>query len=41
MFEKYLEDCGLPMAFQIIMAEVITKKVPEDQIFAFTSMRLR
>lgn len=33
MFEKYLEDSGLSISFQIIMAEVITKSIPEDQIF--------
>lgn len=40
-FEKYLEDSGLPLAFQIIMAEVIAKKIPEEQIFPYTAMRLR
>ena len=41
MFEKYLEDSGLSIAFQIIMAEIITKRINEDQIFAYTAMRLR
>ena len=30
MFEKYLEDSGLSIAFQIIMAEIITKRINED-----------
>ena len=41
IFEKYLEDSGLSIAFQIIMAEVISKKIPEDQIFQYTALRLR
>ena len=41
MFEKYLDESGLTLAFQIIMAEIITKKVSEEQIFPFTAMRLR
>lgn len=41
IFEKYLEDSGLSLAFQIIMAEVIAKKIPEEQIFQYTALRLR
>ncbi len=41
MFEKYLDESGLSLAFQLIMAEIISKKVNEDQIFAYTAMRLR
>ena len=41
IFEKYLEESGLTMAFQVIMAEIITKKIIEEQIFAYTAMRLR
>jgi hypothetical protein len=29
------------MAFQIVFAEIIQKKVAEDQVFAYTAMRLR
>lgn len=41
MFEKYLEESGLSLAFQIIFAEIISKKISEDQVFAYTAMRLR
>jgi hypothetical protein len=41
IFEKYLEESGLTLAFEIVMAEVISKKISEDQIFAYTAMRLR
>lgn len=41
MFEKYLEDSGITMAFQIIFAEIITKKVEPANVFTYTAMRLR
>jgi hypothetical protein len=30
MFEKYLEDSGLSLAFQIVMAEIVSKRINED-----------
>ena len=30
MFEKYLEESGLFLSFQIIFTEVIQKQIPED-----------
>mmetsp|Transcript_11337 Transcript_11337/g.12466 ORF Transcript_11337/g.12466 Transcript_11337/m.12466 type:complete len:142 (-) Transcript_11337:235-660(-) len=41
LFEKYLEDSGLTVAFQIIFAEIISKKVDPSQVFTYTAMRLR
>ncbi len=40
-FEKYLEDSGLSLAFKAIMAEVISKQIPEEHIFSYTAARLR
>lgn len=41
LFEKYLEDSGISLAFQIIYAEILTKKVDPHNVFAYTAMRLR
>ena len=41
MFEKYLEESGLSHSFQIIFTELIQKQIAEDQVFAYTAMRLR
>ena len=41
MFEKYLEESGLSLSFQIIFTEIIQKQISEDQVFAYTAMRLR
>ena len=41
MFEKYLEESGLSLSFQIIFTELIQKQIAEDQVFAYTAMRLR
>ena len=41
MFEKYLDESGLCLSFQIIFTEIIQKQVPEDQVFPYTAMRLR
>lgn len=41
MFEKYLEESGLSLSFQIVFTEIIQKQIPEDQVFAYTAMRLR
>ena len=41
MFEKYIEESGLSLSFQIIFTELIQKQIPEDQVFAYTAMRLR
>ena len=41
MFEKYLDESGLCLSFQIIFTEIIQKQVPEDQVFPYCAMRLR
>ena len=41
LFEKYIEESGLSVAFQIVFAEIISKKIAEDQVFRYTAMRLR
>ena len=41
MFEKYLNDSGLSLAFQVVFAEILAKKIPEEQVFGYTAMRLR
>ncbi len=41
MFEKYIDESGLSLSFQIIFTEIIQKQIPEDQVFAYTAMRLR
>ena len=40
-FEEYVEQSGLKYAFQIIFTEIISKQIREDQVFAYTAMRLR
>ena len=41
MFEKYLEESGLSLSFQIIFTEIIQKQIADDQVFSYTAMRLR
>ena len=41
LFEQYLEQSGVTYAFEIIFTEIIAKNIREDQVFAYTSMRLR
>ena len=41
MFEKYLEESGITMAFQLIFAEILTKKIEPNNVFTYTAMRLR
>jgi len=41
MFEKYLNDSGLSLAFQAIFAEILSKKIADDQVFGYAAMRLR
>lgn len=41
MFEKYLEESGITMAFQLIFAEILTKKIDAANVFTYTAMRLR
>lgn len=41
MFKKYLDQTGIAMAFQVIFAEILDKKIDENKLFAYTAMRLR
>lgn len=41
MFKKYLDQTGIAMAFQVIFAEILDKKIDESKLFAYTAMRLR
>jgi nitrogen regulatory protein PII len=37
-FEMYVKESGLQEAFQIILSEIITKKIAENQVFVYTAM---
>lgn len=41
MFKKYLDQTGIAMAFQVIFAEILDKKVEESKLFGYTASRLR
>jgi len=41
MFKKYLESTGIAMAFQVIFAEILDKKVDAQKVFGYTALRLR
>ena len=41
MFKKYLDQTGIAMAFQVIFAEILDKKIEEQKLFGYTAMRLR
>ena len=41
MFKKYLDQTGIAMAFQVIFAEILDKKIEEQKLFSYTAMRLR
>lgn len=40
-FIDYLDDSGLPEAFQLIFAELITKKINPQNYYNYVGMRLR
>jgi hypothetical protein len=40
-YEKYLNDSGLPIAFQLIYSEIISKHIQPENFFTYTAMRLR
>lgn len=40
-FRGYVEASGLRKAFQVIFAEVVTKRVEPEHVFAYSAMRLR
>ena len=41
MFKKYLDQTGVAVAFQVIFAEILDKKIEEKNLFSYTAMRLR
>ena len=40
-FEQYVESSGIAKVFQIVFAEILTKKIEPANVFAYTAMRLR
>lgn len=40
-FEKFLDDSGIKVGFQVIFAEILEKRVPPDQMFPYAIARLR
>lgn len=41
MFKKYLEQTGIAMAFQVVFAQILDKKIDEAKVFQYSAMRLR
>lgn len=40
-FEKYINETGIAVAFQLIFSELITKKIPVNDYYTYTAKRLR
>ena len=39
--ENLIEECGIPMAFNVIFSELISKQIMPENFFTYTSMRLK
>ena len=39
--ENLIEECGIPMAFNVIFSELIYKQITPDNFFLYTSLRLK
>ena len=39
--ENTIEECGLPMAFNVIFSELISKQIMPENFFTYTSLRLK
>ena len=39
--ENLIEDCGIPMAFNVIFSELISKQIMPENFFTYTSLRLK
>ena len=39
--ENLIEECGIPMAFNVIFSELITKQIMPENFFKYTSLRLK
>lgn len=40
-FDKYLNDTGIPVAFQLIFTELLSKKIAPENYFSYTAARLK
>jgi hypothetical protein len=40
-FRTYIQNSGLQIAFQLVISELISKDVPKDQVFKYSSQRFR
>lgn len=40
-FENYIHETGLAMGFQLIFAELISKKISPDNYFSYVTIRLK
>lgn len=40
-FENYIHESGLAMGFQLIFAELISKKISPENYFSYVTVRLR
>lgn len=40
-FEAYIHESGLAMAFQLIFAELISKKISPENYFSYVTVRLK
>ena len=40
-FEKYLEDSGIAVAFEVIYTEILEKHIEPDKMFVYAATRLR
>ena len=40
-FEKYLNESGIKLGFEIIFAEIIEKRVPQELMFPYAIARLK
>ena len=39
--ENLIEECGIPMAFNVIFSELISKQIMPENFFTYTSLRLK
>ena len=39
--ENLIEECGIPMAFNVIFSELISKQIMPENFFSYTSLRLK
>jgi hypothetical protein len=39
--QRYLNQQGISLSFQVIFAEIIQKKIPKQKVFEYTATRLR